>query len=130
MKSKKDAFIRNPQPQKKDIELCELIDGDAYKILLREIKKGSAIILLGSENSPIPEYLKAIRLEMRKPTGNGVTSYDAYVPFKPQWKRPVITVSLFDYGNKVIVHSIKRLGPVRSKTLFAANTEEIDNEDS
>lgn len=130
MKSKKGAFVRSPQPQKKDVELSQLIGGKEYDILLREIKKGTAILLMGSESSPIPKYSKAIRLEMRKPTGNGVVSYDAYVPFKPQWKRPVITVSLFDYGNKVIVHSIKRLGPIRSKTLFAANMEEIYNEGS
>ena len=127
MKSKKGAFIRSPQPQKKDIDLADLIGGKEYKILKKEIKSGSAIILLGSESSPIPEYKKAIRLEMRKPTGNGVVQYDAYVPFKPQWKRPVVTVSLFDYGNKVIVHSIKRLGPIRSRTLFAANMEEIES---
>ena len=126
MKTKKGAFVRTPQPQKKDIELANLISGKEYKILKREINAGSAIILLGSESSPIPEYRKAIMLEMRKPADNGVMQYDAYIPFKPQWKRPIVTVSLFDYGNKIIVHSIKRLGPVRSRTLFATNVEEVE----
>lgn len=125
MKSKKGAFVRKEQPQKKDIELSSLLSGVPYDILLNEIKKGSAIMLLGTENSPIPEYSKAIRLEMRKPTGNGVVCYDAYVAFKPQWKRPVVTVSLFDYGNAIIVHSIRRLGPIRSRTLYSANMEEL-----
>ena len=125
MKSKKGAFVRTPVKDKitKDKELSDFLTGEPYDILCSEIKKGSAIMLLGSENSPIPEYSKAIRLEMRKPTGNGIVCYDAYVAFKPQWKRPVITVSLFDYGNQIIVHSIKRLGPIRSKTLYAADME-------
>ena len=132
MKSKQGAFKRKPVKDRitKDKELHDLLKGTPYEILKSEVDKGTAIILLGTENSPIPEYTKALRLLMRKPTSNGLTMYDAYVAFRPQWKRPIITVSLFDYGNEVIVHSIKRLGPIRSKTLYSTNIEEVRNESS
>lgn len=118
---KKEAFKRELQPKKKDIELAELCkDSVACNILIKEIKAGSVIILLGGEFSPIEDYRRAMRLEMRKPTDNGVCMYDAYVPFTSPAMRPIVTVSLFDNGNETIVHSIKRLGSIRSKTIYAS----------
>lgn len=118
---KKEAFKRKVQPKKKDIELSELCDEFAYPVLKKEIKAGSAVIFLGSEFSAIDQFRLATRLEMRKPTDNGICMYDAYIPFTTPCLRPIITVSLFDNGNKVRVHSIKKLGSIRSKTLYAAD---------
>lgn len=78
-------------------------------------------MVFGSENSPRRELLNSIRLELKNPTSNGIMVYDANVPYKSQQDRDVIQVSVNDWGNANIIHSIKRLGAERSRTLYAYN---------
>ena len=55
---------------------------------------------------------------MRRPTSNGICCYDAAIPFRIQSDRPIITVTVTDYGNKKTIYSIKRLDGFRTRTLY------------
>lgn len=118
---KKGVFKRKEYPAAKFSELPDYADIEQRKILLREVKRGSAFIVLGSKHSPRKELLACLRLEMKSPTSNGLMVYDANIPYREQQERDVITVSINDWGNSNIIHSIKRLGLERSRTLYAFN---------
>lgn len=115
---KKGVFKRKEYPVAKDSLLNDIANEDQIKIIKSHLRKGSAFVVLGSEHSPRKELLKAIRLEMRSPTSNGIMIYDAIVPYKEQQERDILTVSINDHGNANIIHSIKRLGAERSRTLY------------
>lgn len=116
---KKGTFKRKDYPKAKDSKLPDFASPEQLKIINRCLKNGSAFIILGSEHSPRKELLNCLRLEMKSPTSNGVMAYDANIPYTEQCARDIITISINDWGNKNIIHSIKRLGPERSRTLYA-----------
>lgn len=127
---KKGVFKRKEYPVAKDSKLNDIADKDQLKILKGHLKKGSAFIVLGSVHSPRKELLNAIRLEMKSPTSNGIMTYDANVPYKEQQERDIITVSINDHGNANIIHSIKRLGAERSRTLYSFEGGNEDGKDT
>ena len=118
----KDVIERKKIP----MPLPELLPGLCNKAQVELIRKyiyrGAAFIVLGSEFAPITQMQKAIYREMTMPCSNGIMMYDSRTPFKKQYEREIVTISLNDEGNKNLVHSIKLLGAVRSKTLYAYNS--------
>lgn len=60
---------------------------------------------------------------MKLPTYNGACIYDARVQVRKAYNRDTVTITLNDYGNSNIVESIKRLGPLRSTTLYTKHYE-------
>ena len=98
--------------------LDEFLDESTRTIIRNLMKKGAAFIVLGDEFSPKREFLKALGEEMRRPTSNGICCYDAAIPFRIQSDRPIITVTVTDYGNKKTIYSIKRLDGFRTRTLY------------
>lgn len=113
------VFKRKKYPTAKNSKLPDYLNPEQLKILRTCMERGSAIIFLGTENSPKDVLLKLVGYEMVKPTNNGIMVYDANVPYTSQSERDIITLSVNDWGNKNYVHSIKRIGPIRSRTLYA-----------
>lgn len=121
---KKGTFKRKDYPKAKDSRLPDFANDEQLKILRKLISNGSAIMVFGSEHSPRKVLLNCFRMEMVSPTSNGIMIYDANVPYKEQQERDVITISVNDWGNKNIIHSIKRLGAERSRTLYSYTPQE------
>lgn len=121
MKDKKSGvFKRKQYPNPKEGTIKDFADAQQLKILKKLLKQGAAFIVIGSENSPRAELMAALRFEMRTPVYSGVVAYDANVPYKTPFDRDVVTISINDWGNKNYIHSIKKLGAERSRTLYAA----------
>lgn len=120
---KKREYIKKrktfPQPTS---DVLDSFTTKEQRALLRKlVKQGAAFIVLGSQNSPKAEFYKGLCQEMRQPTSNGVSCYDSRVPYKNQFDRDVITISINDWGNSNYVDSIKRLDGVRTRTLYTFN---------
>ena len=114
----KGVFKRKAIPMLESETLNEFLDDSTRTIIRNLMKKGAAFIVLGDEFSPKREFLKALGEEMRRPTSNGICCYDAAIPFRIQSDRPIITVTVTDYGNKKTIYSIKRLDGFRTRTLY------------
>lgn len=114
----KGVFTRKVIPMLESETLNEFLDDSTRTIIRNLMKKGAAFIVLGDEFSPKHEFLKALGEEMRRPTSNGICCYDAAIPFRVQSDRPIITVTVTDYGNKKTIYSIKRLDGFRTRTLY------------
>ena len=114
----KGVFTRKATPMLESEALDEFLDESTRTIIRNLMKKGAAFIVLGDEFSPKREFLKALGEEMRRPTSNGICCYDAVIPYKVQSDRPIITVTVTDYGNKKAIYSIKRLDGYRTRTLY------------
>ena len=114
----KGVFTRKAVPMPESETLDEFLDDSTSNIIRCLIKQGAAFIVLGDEFSPKREFLKALGEEMRRPTSNGICCYDAAIPFRIQSDRPIITVTVTDYGNKKTIYSIKRLDGFRTRTLY------------
>ena len=114
----KGVFTRKTIPMPESETLDEFLDNSTRTIIRNLMKKGAAFIVLGDEFSPKREFLKALGEEMRRPTSNGICCYDAAIPFRIQSDRPIITVTVTDYGNKKTIYSIKRLDGFRTRTLY------------
>lgn len=114
----KGVFTRKVIPMPESETLDEFLDDSTRTIIRNLMKKGAAFIVLGDEFSPKREFLKALGEEMRRPTSNGICCYDAAIPFRVQSDRPIITVSVTDFGNKKTIYSIKRLDGFRTRTLY------------
>lgn len=114
----KGVFTRKVIPMLESETLNEFLDDSTRTIIRNLMKKGAAFIVLGDEFSPKREFLKALGEEMRRPTSNGICCYDAAIPFRVQSDRPIITVTVTDYGNKKTIYSIKRLDGFRTRTLY------------
>lgn len=114
----KGVFTRKAVPMLESETLDEFLDDYTRTIIRNLMKKGAAFIVLGDEFSPKREFLKALGEEMRRPTSNGICCYDAAIPFRVQSDRPIITVTVTDYGNKKTIYSIKRLDGFRTRTLY------------
>lgn len=123
---KKGVFKRKVYPTAQNSKLPDYFDKESLKVLRKCMKNGSAIILMGSEHSPRDVIRRLMGYEMVKPSTNGIMIYDANVLYKPQSNRDIITVSVNDWGNKFYCHSIKKLGPIRSRTLYAHDVEEVE----
>ena len=122
---KKEHIKKRESVPKQTSELLESFANAEQLSLLRKLmKQGAAFIVLGTEGAPVAEFYKGLTQEMRKPTSNGVSCYDARVPFYNQWERDIITISINDFGNANYVDSIKRLDGVRTRTLYSYNYEE------
>lgn len=118
---KQGVFKRKVYPRAKESTLPEFTTIKQLAVLRTVMRNGSAIVVLGSENSPRKELLSSISKEFVSPTSNGIMVYDANVPYKNQQDRDIIVVSINDCGNSNIIHSIKKLGNERSRTLYAFN---------
>lgn len=114
----KGVFTRKVIPMLESETLNEFLDDSTRTIIRNLMKKGAAFIVLGDEFSPKREFLKALGEEMRRPTSNGICCYDAAIPFRVQSDRPIVTVTVTDYGNKKTIYSIKRLDGFRTRTLY------------
>ena len=114
----KGIFKRKVIPMSESETLNGFLDDSTSDIIRSLIKQGAAFIVLGDEFSPKREFLKALGEEMRRPTSNGICCYDAAIPFRVQSDRPIITVTVTDYGNKKTIYSIKRLDGFRTRTLY------------
>lgn len=114
----KGIFKRKVIPMSESETLNGFLDDSTSDIIRGLIKQGAAFIVLGDEFSPKREFLKALGEEMRRPTSNGICCYDAVIPYKVQSDRPIITVTVTDYGNKKAIYSIKRLDGYRTRTLY------------
>lgn len=123
---KKKDYIkkRKTYPQPTSDVLDSFTNKEQRTLLRKLIKQGAAFIVLGSPLAPRQEFYKGLTQEMRQPTSNGVSCYDARIPFKNQCDREIITVSINDWGNDNYVDSIKRLDGVRTRTLYTYNYEE------
>ena len=125
---------RAPKPfKRKDVsktpnELEKLCTVKQANKLREYLKKGYAFCVAGSEFSPKHEFLLALRREMRKACGDGVTTYDASILYQHAWDRPMICVCVNDWGNKVLLESIKELVGHRWVTRFTSSQHDDADE--
>lgn len=112
------TFERKVMPIAISENLEKFIDDETADLIRSYSLKGAAFIVLGTENSPKREFLKALGEEMRRPMNNGLCVYDASIPFKYQFNRPIVTVSLNDWGNKQTIDAVRSIGVNRLRTLY------------
>lgn len=118
------VFVRKVFPIAISENLEKFIDDETADLIRSYSLKGAAFIVLGTENSPKREFLKALGEEMRRPMNNGICVYDASIPFKHQFDRPIITVCLNDWGNKQTIDAVRSMGLNRMRTLYVRHYEE------
>lgn len=91
---------------------------EVLNLIKKQIRRGAAFIVLGSEHTNTREFYKGIIQLMSAATYNGVAVYDSTYKFRNGFDRPIITISLNDPCNETKVDSIKLLRRYRSETLY------------
>lgn len=96
------------QKEKKTL-LPTFMSEEQIELLKDYIKRGAVFTATGSVHAPKREVLRGLTQEMKSPTFNGFACYDARVAIKEATERPFIILTLNDFGNKNILHSIREV---------------------